>query len=221
MIRSTLFRCGRAGSIGADAGLAQSAWAWCQGIPTYGDRYVRFNLALAEDWARSAFRSSGLAPTGVGTCEPGWTWRRRRAAKALCARELPGASHRSCSDGIAWCTTCSSAAGSARSALRTSTGRPPTPAELAKLYRANAKNLWQRAPCMQMANASGSPVRLKRLLLKTAGARHCPRLRDRAGLSGYAALGLAAQRAELQRRSRLAACTGRGAQAPGEDRSAA
>ena len=35
--------------------------------------------------------------------------------------------------------------------LRTSTGRPPTPAELAKLYRANAKNLWQRAPCMQMA----------------------------------------------------------------------
>nr|UXE45527.1 hypothetical protein Hi04_10k_c4997_00011 [uncultured bacterium] len=30
--------------------------------------------------------------------------------------------------------------------LRTYTGRPATPAELAKLYRANSKSLWQRAP---------------------------------------------------------------------------
>ena len=104
--------------------------------------------------------------------------------------------------------------------LRTGTGLPPTPAELAKLYRANAKNLWQRAPwfstltiwlapkleadfvedCMR---ASLAPSRTAPVCLNTL------RWGRRRSVLNY------------KRRSRLAACAGRGAQAPGKDRSAA
>ena len=95
------------------------------------------------------FRSSGLAPARMGTCEPGWTWRRRPALRKLCARVSCRGITQKRSD---YCVVHDVHRQRARSKqIRRGTGRPPTPTELAKLYRADAKNLWQRRTWMPMA----------------------------------------------------------------------
>ena len=70
-------------------------------------------------------------------------------------------------------------------------------------YRANAKNLWRRAPWFPDLTIWLGP-NSKRTLSRTVAARGCPYPGPRRSV-GHTALGLAAQRAELQRWCRLAA----------------
>ena len=83
--------------------------------------------------------------------------------------------------------------------LRTNTGRPMTPAESIRLYRADAKSLWQRAPWFPAMTIWLAPKLEVDLCRRLPASGPVP-VPDPAGLSGHPALGLEAQRPELSRR---------------------
>ena len=166
-----------------------------------------------ERCKRSISRSPGLAETGLETRQR-CRLRDGGPGRRTCARGAVAERHRGAR--ITAGITMSTGDASGRSSCAMARGKPPTMAELTRLFRANTKALWGERPGGRSDHLACPRVR-SGFRRRLPARRHQPG-GGRAGRREQLALGVAAIRPRPRRRSRLAARPRRGEKAPGPDR---